>query len=306
VSSYDVYAWATAFVDRLRSRVPGDRHHVVAGAASLAVAVDEAIRARRVHLLLDYDGTLVPIADAPELATPDGELMALLTDLTECDELHVHLVSGRPREWLDDWFGHLPISLWAEHAFWHRPASGAPWEALAPISVSWRPRVEGILDQFTASTPGTRIESKSASIAWHYRQADPEFGARQAHELRMLLGDALSNQPLEVIEGKKVIEIRQGGTSKAAVAHRAVFTEGDGIIAAGDDRTDEELFLALPPSAVTIAVGSAPSAARYRVWDCDVVRTLLRQIVHARSSAGRRLAPLPARQDASTQPARGE
>jgi trehalose 6-phosphate synthase/phosphatase len=155
--------------------------------------------------------------------------------------------------------------------------------------------VEGILDQFTASTPGSRLEEKTVSVAWHYRQADPEFGARQAHELRMLLGEALSNQPLEVVEGKHVIEIRLRGISKAAVAHRTAFDVSDGIIAIGDDQTDEDLFRALPPSAVTIAVGSAQSAARYHVANCGAVRTLLRQVVLARvpvgglrSSAGRR------------------
>jgi trehalose 6-phosphate synthase/phosphatase len=286
VQTYDIFAWATAFIDQLRA--PAGRVPAAVEPPPLAAAIEDAVHARRVHLFLDYDGTLVPIAEAPELATPDEELLALLAALTGCDEIDVHLVSGRPREWLDDWFGHLPVTLWAEHAFWHRPASGAPWEAAAPIPTSWRQRVEDILDQFTARTPGARIESKTASVAWHYRQADPEFGARQAHELRMLLGDALSNQPLEVIEGKKVIEIRLRGASKAAVAQRTAFDEHDGIIAVGDDRTDEDLFHSLPATAVTIAVGSAPTAARYHVAGCDAVRSLLQEILLARTAAGGR------------------
>jgi trehalose-6-phosphatase len=42
----------------------------------------------------------------------------------------------------------------------------------------------------------------------------------QSHELRVWLGDALNNQPLEVLEGKRVIEVRVRGVSKALVAHR--------------------------------------------------------------------------------------
>ena len=104
-------------------------------------------------------------------------------------------------------------------------------------------RVKRILDQFTASTPGSHVKVKSASIAWHYRGAPREFAARQAHELRMLLGDLLSNQPLEVLEGKKVIEVRLRGVGKGAVGQRieAEIDPGTTIVAIGNDRTDEEL-----------------------------------------------------------------
>jgi trehalose-phosphatase len=95
---------------------------------------------------------------------------------------------------------------------------------------------------------------KSAAIAWHYRGAQREFGARQAHELRMLLGDALSNQPLEVLEGKKVIEVRFRGISKAVVAHEDPTERARRItVAFGDDRTDEDLFRALPDTSITVA-----------------------------------------------------
>jgi trehalose 6-phosphate synthase/phosphatase len=138
-------------------------------------------------------------------------------------------------------------------------------------------RLRPILQQFTDSTPGSSIEEKSAGVAWHFRNVEPQFGARQAHELRMLLGDALSNQPLEVLEGKKVIEIRLRGISKALVAHRL---EPGTVIALGDDQTDEDLFRALPRSATTIAVGRRSTSARYTVEDCGAVRSLLRAIAN--------------------------
>ena len=187
--------------------------------------------------------------------------------------------------WLGDWFGHLPIALWAEHGLWHRPAAGGTWHAAAPTTNAWMERVMPILEQFTASTPGARIEKKDASLAWHYRQADPEFGARQAHELRMLLGDALSNQPLEVLEGKKVIEIRRRGVGKGSVADRLLRDASHTVLAIGDDQTDEELFTALPSTAITIAAGSAPTVARYRVADYRAVRELLWAVVLARRAA---------------------
>jgi trehalose 6-phosphate synthase/phosphatase len=283
VSAYDVHAWAEAFIGRLAAtRGTGTRFDVE---APLTAAL-HALRQRScVRVLLDYDGTLVPIADAPELAIPDDELLQLVAMLAACDGLAIQLVSGRPRAWLDEWFGHLPIALWAEHGFWQRPAAGDSWQAAAPVTNAWMGRVMPILEQFTTSTPGARIEKKDASVAWHYRQADLEFGVRQAHELRMLLGDALSNQPLEVLEGKKVIEVRRRGVSKGLAADRLSYAVDDPIVAIGDDQTDEELFTALPSTSITIAVGSAPTAAKYRVADYRAVRELLWAMVLARRAA---------------------
>ena len=125
------------------------------------------------------------------------------------------------------------------------------------------------------------MEVKSASVAWHYRAAPREFGARQAHELRLLLGDALSNQPLEVLEGKKVIEVRLRGVSKAVAAQRVLEETGPGtvIVAIGDDRSDEELFRALPRSSLTAAVGQPWTSARFCLEDHRVVRRILRALV---------------------------
>jgi trehalose 6-phosphate synthase/phosphatase len=103
----------------------------------------------------------------------------------------------------------------------------------------------------------------------------------------MLLGDALSNQPFEVLEGKKVIEVRLGGVSKAVVAQHVQSEQSPDtlVLAIGDDRTDEDLFRALPPSAVTVAVGRTPTRATNRVEDCRAVRHILRLVAAAEDAA---------------------
>ena len=182
---------------------------------------------------------------------------------------------------MDRWFGGLPISLWAEHGFWYRSRPGEPWEAAVTVAPDWIERVRPILEQFAASTPGSQVEVKSASVAWHYRCVPREFGTRQAHELRMLLGDVLSNQPLEVLEGKKVIEVRLRGVGKGVVARRVAEETGPGtvIVAIGDDRTDEELFRALPPASLTVAVGRLWTSAMFRLGDHRAVRRILRTLL---------------------------
>jgi trehalose 6-phosphate synthase/phosphatase len=280
VAEADVHAWATGFLDRLHTSRPIEllARQPQPMPSVAAVVADSRSRAR-LRLLLDYDGTLVPLARSPELAAPDDELLGLLTDLTRTAGLDVEIVSGRPRQTLELWFGHLPLALWAEHGFWHRRSLQTAWTPAVYIREDWARRILPILQQFTDATPGSALEIKSASIAWHFRGVHGDFGIRQAHELRMLLGDALSNQPLEVLEGNKVIEVRLRGISKAVVAQCEEPAAARIAVAFGDDRTDVDLFNALPPGSVTVAVGDTLRVGRFRVGSFRDVRRLLRTLV---------------------------
>jgi trehalose 6-phosphate synthase/phosphatase len=282
VMEHDVHAWAAAFLERLAAtRAAALRLASLRPERSVHTLLAEIQPTSSLRLLLDYDGTLVPSARSPEQAAPDAELLQLLNALARASGIVLEIVSARPCETLATWFGELPAALWAEHGFWHRRSPQDTWRAAARIDPEWTARILPILRQFTATTPGSRIEIKPAAIAWHFRGAQREFGARQAHELRMLLGEVLSNQPFEVLEGKKVIELRLRGVSKATVAEhvRATANADTTLIAISGDRTDEELFRALPRTSVTIAVGQQPTSARFRVDDYRAVRHLLRSLV---------------------------
>lgn len=275
VTAWDVHTWAARFLDSLGAATaagPAPNDHA---AATLLRALAVA-REGKIRLLLDYDGTLVPLAHLPELAAPDAALLELLERVLQLEGLSIDIVSGRPRESLETWFGHLPIALWAEHGFWWRLEPGQPWACGIDLPGGWVERIRPILDQFTAYTPGSLIEVKTASIAWHYRNAPELFGARQAHELRLLLTAALANQPFEVLEGKRVVEVRLRGASKAVVA-RSLRSSSGTMVAFGDDRTDEDLFRALPPGSITVGVGERPTRARFTARDFVEVR----QILHA-------------------------
>ncbi len=279
VMANDVGSWSHAFVSRLQEARLKPSGSVSVG-QSIAGVLRDARRTRSTRLLLDYDGTLVPLARSPELAKPDDELLELLSQLAATPGVQVDIVSGRPHETLASWFAHLPLTLWAEHGFWYRGRRDAGWVSAMRVDADWMTRIRPILNQFVAATPGTHLEVKSASVAWHYRGAPREFGERQAHELRMLLGDVLSNQPLEVLEGKKVLEVRLRGISKALVAQRVREEAADGVVVAfGDDRTDEELFRALPPSSITVAVGRAAAIATFYLDDFRAVRRALRSLL---------------------------
>ncbi|BDG03607.1 bifunctional alpha,alpha-trehalose-phosphate synthase (UDP-forming)/trehalose-phosphatase [Anaeromyxobacter oryzae] len=284
VLGYDVHAWARAFVSRLertRPSVPADL--APSPAAALRAAIDRAASAPRLALLLDYDGTLVPFATTPELAAPDAELLSLLRRLAARPRTEVHLVSGRPRRTMERWFGPLDVGLHAEHGVWSR-FPGAAWEGAPLPDMPWRDSVRAILREFAERTPGSLVEEKTAGFAWHYRGADPEYGAAQAKDLSLHLSTVLSNVPVELLPGDKVVEIRVHGIHKGRIATEVArrSPEGTLLLAMGDDRTDEDLFAGLPGGSVAIHVGPAPSRAPLRIPDVRAARRLLAALADAR------------------------
>ncbi|HEX7489887.1 MAG TPA: trehalose-phosphatase, partial [Anaeromyxobacteraceae bacterium] len=277
VMTRDVHAWAKDFVARLE-QVPGvQAAPALSPPEALRQAVERAHRAEHLALLLDYDGTLVPFAATPDLAAPDAALLALLRRLAARRGTEVHLVSGRKRATMERWFASLPVGLFAEHGFWQRLPGGDWKAATAAPPITWREPVLAILREFSDRTPGTIIEEKTAGFAWHYRSADPEYGTGQAKELTLHLRSLIGDLPLEILPGDMVLEVRPRGVNKGlAVAEvRARAPTGTLLLALGDDRTDEDLFAALPAEALAIHVGPTPSRAALRIADVRAARALL-------------------------------
>jgi trehalose 6-phosphate synthase/phosphatase len=187
---------------------------------------------------------------------------------------------------MERWFGELHIGLHAEHGLWSRLPASANWSMPRPVKAEWKELVRPVLDHFTAATHGTFVEEKTVGLAWHYRAARADhtnganFGDVQARELRLLLSDLLSNSPVEVLAGNKVVEVRPQGINKGSIvpAILAQAREPYAIIAIGDDRTDEDLFEALPEGSLTAHVGDGSTAALYRLDSIHDVRKLLAQI----------------------------
>jgi trehalose 6-phosphate synthase/phosphatase len=224
---------------------------------------------------------LVPYTATPELARPDPALLALLGALASRPNTEVHVVSGRAREPLEHWLGGLPIALHAEHGFWSRGVDQSEWIPAGDMGAAWREPAIAILRDITARTPGSLTEEKSVALAWHYRMADQESGARRANELRLHLAQLLSNQPVEILAGHKVVEIRPYGIHKGRIVpplspERLSSTV---ILAMGDDRTDEDLFAALPAEAITVKVGPGATHARFRLEGVAAARALLSSLV---------------------------
>ena len=103
----------------------------------------------------------------------------------------------------------------------------------------------------------------------------------QARDLRLALSRALADQPAEIIEGKRVIEVRPRGASKGQVVQHLLSQRDPPalIVAFGDDRTDEEMFAALPRTAISIHVGAGSSLATHRLRNPRMVRAFLNALL---------------------------
>ncbi|WP_437486197.1 bifunctional alpha,alpha-trehalose-phosphate synthase (UDP-forming)/trehalose-phosphatase [Sorangium sp. So ce1014] len=284
VITHDVHRWSHGFLsdlERARSAAPAVGAVRRRADAPQLNTIASARSAPSLVVMLDYDGTLVPLAAMPELAPPDEELIADLRALAARPRTQVHVVSGRPREDLERWLGELPISLHAEHGFFSRAGPGEPWVALREASLDWKPRVREILQGFVDRTAGSFIEEKVVSIAWHYRSADPELASHMAREVPAKLDEVLRERDLELIPGRKVLEVRLRGVNKGVIVPRvlATVTPEAMVVALGDDRTDEDLFAALPPTALTVHVGGGASSAAFQLPDPAAARRFLRALV---------------------------
>jgi len=235
-------------------------------------------------LLLDYDGTLVPFAPIPAMAEPDDQLVALLRELADRPNTEVHIVSGRTQDALERWFGALPIGLHAEHGLLSRLPGASEWAAGIPGPQTWRSDVLAVMRDFAAQTPGAMVEEKSGGLAWHYRLVEPELGASRAFALRLALTRLLERAPADILPGSKVIEVVTRGVNKGRLIPfvAARIPAGALLVAIGDDRTDEDLFAALPPGALAIHVGPEVTAAPIRLESVPDVRALLRAVLEAR------------------------
>lgn len=239
---------------------------------TLEDAHTELRRAHRLELLLDYDGTLVPLRRVPALASPDEELLVLLHALARRPQTHVAIVSGRGRATMQEWFGDMPIALWAEHGFWHRRI-GAPWHAQAALLDL--KRAARCVAALCCSVEGSWCETKESCLAWHTRGVELSASAR-CTAVRLL--DRAAPLGAQVVVANQVVEVRPRTVHKGLAAPATVAT-GDACFAAGDDTTDLDLFAALPAGALRATVGAQIGAGDVTFESPAALRSFLARLL---------------------------
>lgn len=280
---YNVDKWANDFLQQL-GWMKGRKEKYMASCLSDKIEkkiISQYKRSSNRILFLDYDGTLVGFKKNPRHASPDEELYRILDAIASNQKNQVILISGRDKQALMGWFQKKDYTLIAEHGAWMREP-GRRWILTERRNTEWKRSVKPIIESFVDWTPGSFTEEKNFSLVWHFRKADPELGAQRAMELKEELSRVISLESLEILEGNKVIEVKNSGINKGMAALKKLSgIDHDFILAIGDDWTDEYLFKELPSHAVTIKVGIGETSARYHVDSSPSVRRFLSKFIES-------------------------
>lgn len=283
---YDVNRWVADFLTRLDDAWVTQRANTqqVITSKIYKNLLNSYYTSKKRLILLDYDGTLVPFADKPEKAKPTAEVIETVKALSESPLNEVVIISGRDRDTLMKWFGPLDVSIIAEHGAWVKKRSGET-STQEMLSSEWTKEILPLLELYADRTPGAFVEEKTYSLAWHYRNTEPILGSLRANELKDDLVYLTSNLGLAVVDGKKVIEVRNALVNKGRIAFDWLSKEHwDFILALGDDKTDEDLFEVLPATAYSIKVGIGASKARYNLFSQRDVLPLLQSCIKSNAA----------------------
>jgi len=280
IKRYNVFKWADDFIKTLERtiKIQEDYHSKKITSTILRSIHMEYSKSSKRAIFLDYDGTLTWFKKDPQAVFPDKELKQILHSLESDERNCVTLISGRDRETLENWMKGHRVNLICEHGVWLK-RKGEKWEMLSNISNTWMPMIRPVIERFVDRTPGSFLEEKNYSLAWHYRNSEPEQGELRAHELHYALTELVSNLNLEIMEGNKVIEVKNAGINKGIAAMNFIkHRKYDFIMAIGDDWTDEYMFRELPEDAVTIKVGLKHTNAHYHLANVEDVREFLKSL----------------------------
>jgi trehalose 6-phosphate synthase/phosphatase len=276
IQRYDAQRWARSFIEDLAA-VPEEQRKPAAALAPSPEKLGPLLHRGRWAFFLDYDGTLTQMRKYPEDAVPDPVLSTLFEKMQSRTNLEVFLLSGRTRRDMNHWFGDIGFHLIAEHGFYFKHRHAVEWEQVEPhVDLSWKSRVADSLLHYADLTPGSFVEEKNASVAWHYRGAEPEFGEWKAHQLVVELQEMLSNLPVEISHGIKIVEVSSILINKGIFMQRMKsLNRYDQVLCAGDDEKDEAMFRATVEKDISIKVGPGETVATYRVASPAALRTLL-------------------------------
>jgi len=235
-----------------------------------------------IFLLLDFDGTLVPIQDDPAACTMVPEIRNELGRIAGLAGCKVAVLSGRSLADLKERTPPGNICLGGSHGL---HISGCGLDFVHPAAEETEALVAEIrrsLAKEIDALSGVWIEDKGLTFALHYRRA----GKAEAGAARKAFYRAVDRHPdkgrLAVLGGKKVLELLPGVSwdkGKAALFITDSLARGSTPLYVGDDTTDETAFRELKARGITVRVGkSKRTTARYYLKSQREVLRLLSEV----------------------------
>ena len=238
----------------------------------------------------DYDGTIAPIVNDPMKAVPDREASVALRTLATLDQTDVGVISSRSLRDLAA-LSRLPaeIHLVGSH--------GSEFDVdfalqMDEATIARRNALGEELAEIASRYPGTMLEQKPASVAFHTRNAAPEIVPDAVAEVAAI---ASSDTDLSLRHGKQVVELGVMQTSKGgALDTLRANLSSSGVMFLGDEETDEDAFATLGGPDIGVKVGEGDTIAEFRIDGPTDVARLLSQLATLRAEwlAGAGLVPI--------------
>jgi len=221
-----------------------------------------------IAFFLDFDGTLVEVAERPDavrLAARTRDALGLLTDATGGA---VAIITGREIGDLDRFLAPLRLPAAGVHGLTRRTLTGE--NLAAPIDEDFLRHAELLLAPLVLSEPGLLLERKSNAVALHYR-ARPDL-----EEACGVVMDELAaiSRGVRIKRGKMVFEakpaIADKGTAVLDFLKETPFA-GRRPLFAGDDVTDEDAIGVVNElDGITIKIGPGATVAQFRAEETAV------------------------------------
>ncbi len=240
------------------------------------------LHGRQPAVFLDYDGTLTPIVDKPELAVLADDMRDAVANLASL--CTVAIISGRDRADVEKLVGLEGLIYAGSHGFdiagpgglEIQHENGTAFVAAARKAVT-------LLENRLSEVSGALIEPKKFAVAVHYRQADPS----SVPSIEKVVDDVVVEVP-ELIKtyGKKVFELRPNmdwdkGKALLWLLAALQIDRPDVVpIYLGDDETDEDALEVVADSGIGIFVGepTRDTAARFVLASPKEVRDFLLEL----------------------------
>ena len=262
-------------VERRRSEDKGSTRAAPTGAPDT--------RAVRAAWFLDFDGTLVDLAETPDQVRVEAEVVDMVRELEQASLGAVALISGRRIEDIDRHFAPLHLPVAGQHGAERRCARGLLHRY--PEDGQEIAAMAGILRAWVEHRSGLLLEDKGSTLAVHYRRA-PEQAGRLGAFMQDLVTRTHGGYCLQ--GGKMVFEIRPSGMDKGSAVlafMREQPFKGRMPVFVGDDITDESAFAAtLGLGGAAVKVGNGDSIAPWRLHSVADVHAWIRRSIAAGSS----------------------
>lgn len=242
-------------------------------------------------IMFDFDGTLTPIVDTPEMANLYEESRRLLKGLARCRNFTVAIISGRAINDLQCKVAVSGIIYAGNHGLEIQGPSGLNF--VHPITEEFKPilRLMGlVLRKALREIRGVIVEDKGITLSVHYRLVDDETAKRVEDIVENKLGVATALGKVRITEGKKVHEVRpnvswdKGKAVKYIMKRYRKGGRGSGMlpIYLGDDLTDEDAFRVVESyGGVAVYIGGEnnQSFASYYLNSADEVEQLITELL---------------------------